>query len=318
MERPTFGLVMGGGGSRGLAHIGVLKVLIREHIPIDCIVGTSMGSIVGVLYALGYKPAEIGQGVSMLLPGGSLFNVKMLSARARQRRVQEFLSEHLEGKCFADLSIPVTVMTVDMLHGQEVGLTEGPLVPALLASSAVPGAFPPVKHKDMELADGGVIDSLATHVAYKQGVDKIIAVDVYPELDREDPWTDPVSAIMGVRLPANIFSTSGDGTDKVPTAAASMWRSVRVMTSYLHELRLADHPPDVLLRPKVDDYGSLDFKDIDGPVQAGVEEAERHLAALQALRIPPADAGERRSGLISPPFRKGRHESEPEAEASWP
>ena len=85
MNRPACGLVLGGGGSRGLAHIGVLKVLIREQIPIDLIVGTSMGAIVGVLHGLGYKPAEIGQGVSLLLPGGSLFNVKMLSARARQR-----------------------------------------------------------------------------------------------------------------------------------------------------------------------------------------------------------------------------------------
>ncbi len=135
----------------------------------------------------------------------------------------------------------------------------------------------------MELADGGVIDSLATHVAHDQGADKIIAVDVYPELDKENPWIDPVSAIMGFQLPANIFSTSGDGHKRIPTAAASMWRSVRVMTWYLHQERLAAHPPDVLLRPNVDDYGSLDFRDVDGPVQAGVEEAERHLTALKAL-----------------------------------
>ena len=62
-----------------------------------------------------------------------------------------------------------------------------------------------------------------------------------------------------------------------------MWRSVRVMTWYLHQERLAAHPPDVLLRPNVDDYGSLDFRDVDGPVQAGVEEAERHLEVLRAL-----------------------------------
>ena len=155
---------------------------------------------------------------------------------------------------------------------------------ALLASSAVPGAFPPVKHSDMELADGGVIDSLATHVAYEQGADKIIAVDVYPELEKENPWIDPISAIMGLQLPANIFSTSGGGPDKIPTAAASMWRSVRVMTWYLHQERLEMHPPDILLRPNVDDYSSLDFSDIDGPVQAGHEEAKRYINELRALK----------------------------------
>jgi NTE family protein len=282
MKRPKVGLVLGGGGSRGLAHIGVLKVLVRERIPIDLIVGTSMGGVVGVLFALGYNPAEIGQGVSRLQQN-SLFNLKLLTARARQRQVRANFSEAVADKTFADLLIPVTLMTVDMRHGHEVPLTEGPLMPALLASSAVPGAFPPVKHNGMELADGGVIDSLATHVAFAQGADKVIAVDVYPELDKDDPWIDPISGIMGLQLPTNIFSTSGNGAKKVPTVAASIWRSVRVMTWHLHQRRLAAHPPDVLLRPDVDNYSSLDFRDIDNPIQAGVVEAERYVAELRAL-----------------------------------
>jgi NTE family protein len=156
----------------------------------------------------------------------------------------------------------------------------------LLASSAVPGAFPPVKHNGMELADGGVIDSLATHVAFEQGADKVIAVDVYPALDKDNPWVDPISGIMGVQLPTNIFSTSGNSANKVPTLAASIWRSVRVMTWYLHQERLAAHPPDVLLRPDVDSYSSLDFRDIDNPIQAGVVEAEGYLDKLRALLEP--------------------------------
>jgi NTE family protein len=282
MNQSKIGLVLGGGGSRGLAHVGVLKVLIHERIPIDFIVGTSMGGIVGVLFALGYSPIEIGQGLS-LMQRGSLFNIKRLTARARQRQVSDFLRETLADKTFADLSMPVTVMAVDMRHGHEVQLTEGSLVRALLASSAVPGAFPPVKYKDMELADGGVIDSLATHVAYEQGANKIIAVDVYPALDKENPWVDPITAIMGFQLPANIFSANGNEGNRIPTAAASMWRSVRVMTWYLHQERLAAHPPDVLLRPNVDDYASLDFRDVDGPIQAGIEAAEQHVGTLRAL-----------------------------------
>ncbi|MCB0153249.1 MAG: patatin-like phospholipase family protein [Anaerolineae bacterium] len=368
MQRPKIGLVLGGGGSRGLAHIGVLNVLQRERIPIDLIVGTSMGGIVALLFSLGYPPEEIaremqalqgqplteqigmhlreqtsagglllGAGLGSLvglllmlarepverlrgkaamhrldpivgtsLGGivGTLFALgwsssrsagqqsrphrggrmsPLMGSRARQRRVESHLTKALTGKTFADLPIPVCLMAVDMRHGEEVVLREGPLLPAVLASSAVPGAFPPVKHQEMELADGGVIDSLATHVAFEQGAERVIAVDVYPALDKENPWIDPLSAIMGFDLPTNIFSTSGSGDKRIPTAAASMWRSVRVMTWHLHQKRLAAYPPDVLLRPAVERYGSLDFKDVTGPIQAGVEAAEAQLAEIKAL-----------------------------------
>lgn len=283
MTRPKIGLVLGGGGSRGLAHIGVLEVLAREQIPIDLIVGTSMGGIVAVLFGLGFSSAQIAEELSPL-QGASFFGrLKLISSRGRQRQAHEHFAETLAGKTFADLRLPVTLMAVDMVHGEEVALATGPLLPAVLASSAVPGAFPPVHHHGMQLADGGVIDSLATHVAYEQGADKIIAVDVYPPLEKEKPWTDPISAIMGFQLPPGIFSTSGNGVKRIPTVAASMWRSVRVMTWHLHQQRLLAHPPHVLLRPQVSSYGSLDFKDVEGPRQAGLAEAERHLAELKAL-----------------------------------
>ena len=371
-NRPKIGLVLGGGGSRGLAHIGVLQVLVREQIPIDLIVGTSMGGIIGVLFALGHHPEEIAREIQSLQ--GSSFNVKdlgdrlrehtspgvlllsgglggllgllmsnarnltqqrqgaaamkridpivgsaiggaigglfvmmwsvaqnrvngagrsrrikrmsrLMGSRTRQERVEHNLQGALAGKTFADLTIPVHLMTVDMLHGVEVVLDEGPLMPAVLASSAVPGAFPPIKMEDMELADGGVIDSLATHVAFEKGAERIIAVDVHPALPKDNPWTDPLSAIMGFDLPTNIFSISGEGPDRIPTAVASMWRSNRVMTWHLHQERLAAHPPDVLMRPAVDQYGSLDFKDLTGPIQAGVEAAEAHLAELKTLVV---------------------------------
>jgi NTE family protein len=283
LARPKIGLVLGGGGSRGLAHIGVLEVLVREGIPVDLIVGTSMGGIVGVLFGLGLSPAQIAQELSPLQGISFINRLKLISSRGRQQRAREHFAELLEDKTFADLTLPVTLMAVDMVHGQEVTLAEGPLLPAVLASSAVPGAFPPVNHNEMQLADGGVIDSLATHVAYAQGADRIIAVDVYPPLEKDKPWTDPISAIMGLQLPPGLFSTSGLGTDKIPTAAASMWRSVRVMTWYLHQQRLAAHPPHVLLRPEVSNYGSLDFKDVDSPRRAGAVATERCLKELQAL-----------------------------------
>jgi NTE family protein len=120
----------------------VLEVLTREQIPIDLIVGTSMGGIVGVLFALGYTPAQIAAGMAALQANSFLDTMQMITSRGRQRQARSRLAETLTDKTFADLKIPVALMAVDMLHGQEVTLTEGSLLPAVLASSAVPGAFP--------------------------------------------------------------------------------------------------------------------------------------------------------------------------------
>lgn len=277
--RPKIGLVLGGGGSRGLAHVGVLDVLVREKIPIDLIVGTSMGAIVGTLFALGINPAELSQ-YFVKWQGNNIFSMNLFSARSRQRVVEEQLILAMKDKTFDDLNIPVAVMAVDMLTGREVALTHGPLIPAVLASSAVPAVFPPVEINGMQLADGGVIDSLCTHAAFAHGADKVIAVDIYPQLE-PDSWSDPLEAIIGIDLPFGILATNP--LSKSPSAVSSLWRAIRIMTWNLHATRISSFPPDVLLRPDVSRFGSLDFKDINGPLAAGAAEAERQLAAIKAL-----------------------------------
>ncbi len=277
------GLVLGGGGSRGLAHIGVLQVLVRERIPIDLIVGTSMGGIMGVLFALGFSPDQLADQMTVL-QRKSPINLKRLSARSRQRMLRSLLSEAVDGKTFADLEIPTTLMAVDMVQGAEVALNEGPLMPAVLATSAMPAIFPPVELSGMQLADGGVIDSLATHVAVGQGANKVIAVDIEPPLEKDNPWVNPISAITGLQLP---FLSGSNESSPTPNLLTSMWRAARVMAWHIHKERLSAHPPDVLLRPKVEQYGSLDFRELRGPLLAGVAEAERHLVELKALREKP-------------------------------
>ncbi len=278
--RPKLALVLGGGGSRGLAHIGVLDILVRESIQIDYIVGTSMGAIIGAYFALGIPPKLIAAHMRDM-QGSSLLNLNIFSARARQRDFKKRLEAVLKYKTFDDLHIPLTVMAVDMVTGEEVMLNSGELIPAILASSAVPAIFPPVEINDMQLADGGVIDSLSTHVAYHVQAEKIIAVDVYPPLESDDLWVDPLSAIMGFEFP---FSLLGN-TDwaKIPSMASSMWRAVRVMTWYIHKTRLDTHPPHILLRPDVSQYGSLDFTDIEGPLKAGQDVTIQHLDAIKKL-----------------------------------
>lgn len=277
--RPYIALVLGGGGSRGIAHIGVLDVLMREQIPIDLIIGTSMGAIVGALFAYGISPMIIAEHIAKLR-GTTLFSMNLFSARARQKNVERQLTPALGKRTFDDLKIPLIVMAVDMISGQEIAIKEGELIPAILASSAVPAVFPPVELNNMQLADGGVVDSLATHIAYEHNAQRIIAVDVYPPLEKDNPWVDPVSAIMGFQIPFLLAYTEWS---KTPSMLSSLWRSFRVMASHVHEERLAAYPPDVLLRPAVEDYGSLDFTDVEGPLQAGRDEAQHNLQAIKKL-----------------------------------
>jgi NTE family protein len=279
MNRPGVALVLGGGGSRGIAHIGVLQVLVDAGIPIDLVVGTSMGAIVGALFAAGYDPQTIAEKTADM-QNINLFGVTLFSARARQQRVREELARGLEGKYFKDLKIPLIVTAVDMLTGKEVALSQGELIPALLASSAIPAVFPPVEIDGMQLADGGVIDSVATHVAFAHHPHIVIASDVYPPLEQDNPWVDPISAVIGMQIP---FISGNLPWAKSPNMVGALWRSVRVMTWHLHEKRLQEHPPHVLLRPPLGNTGSLDFSDVQGPYFAGVQETQQHLDEIRTL-----------------------------------
>jgi NTE family protein len=274
------GVVLGGGGSRGIAHIGVLQVLEREQVPIDLVVGTSMGGIVGALFALGVTPQELADQLHEVRDT-SIIHVKRWSSTARQRMLRELLADPLAGKTFADLKIPAVLTAVDMVTGREVALKEGPLLPAVLATAALPAVFPPVAIDGMLLADGGVIDSLAVPMAYENGAERVIAVDVEPDLDEANPWVDPLSAVMGFDLPFGIFNATE--ADDVPSVLAAAWRAMRVQITHIHRERLAAHPPDVLLRPDVHHYGSLDFTDLQGPLEAGISEAEAKLPDIRAL-----------------------------------
>jgi NTE family protein len=281
--RPKIALVLGGGGSRGIAHIGVLDVFVRERIPIDLIVGTSMGAIVGALFAAGHPPAAVAERLAEI-QGHRVFN-SLMSSRARQRRIVDTMRRFLGGTKFSQLKVPLAVTAVDLITGKEIVLDSGDVVTALIASSAVPGAFPPVELHGMQLADGGVIDSVATGVAVERGFGRsdggrIVAVDVYPPLTTDRSWGDPLNDIMGIGLPFTIpIMRSGEG--RSPGVGASLWRSFRVLVWHTHESRLAQFPPDVLIRPELGAKASLDFRDLDGPLQAGREAAE---AALPAIR----------------------------------
>lgn len=179
-------LVLGGGGSRGISHIGVIKVLEENNIPIDLIVGTSAGSAVGALYS-DNKDAQKTKDIlfsakkSELLDFSFLDSLIMfnnLSTPIRGQAYENFIFDNLEAKNFSELKIPLVIVTVDVERGEKFIIKDGPIAPAVRASSAVPPIIAPVLLYDRTLIDGGVIEPVpvATAKLYKPKL--IIAIDI--------------------------------------------------------------------------------------------------------------------------------------------
>ncbi len=214
-DRPTIGLVLGGGGAKGLAHVGVIKVLEENQIPVDVIAGTSMGAIVGALYASGYSADEL-ENITTGMDWHSVFNDKTSRGRSTFRRKTDelgFLTDYKitfkDGKIvlpqgiiqgqnlflelsnllsttrsigkFEDLPIPFRLVATDLGSGEAVIMKEGDLASAVFASMAIPGLIPPVERDGKHLIDGGLVNNLPVDIARALGADIVIVVNVGTE-----------------------------------------------------------------------------------------------------------------------------------------
>lgn len=179
-------LVLGAGGSRGLAHLGVIEVLEREGVPINLIVGSSAGSLVGALYADCPNSAEVKQKVIRLkkkdlldLSVGALFQALVrLTGPIQGHALEKFVVERLEADWFEELKIPMIAVATDVDNNHITLLRSGPIAPAVHASSALPPFFCPVRLYRKTLIDGGVIAPVPVQVAKLFSPKLIIAVDI--------------------------------------------------------------------------------------------------------------------------------------------
>jgi len=177
-----FGLALGSGSARGMAHIGVIQVLETYHIPIDMIAGTSIGSVVGAVYATGASIGKMKKAALAMKHGKSfaLFDPTIpRSGLISGNRVEETLNSiALKDKTFDDLKIPFSAVATDIKTGAKVILNQGSMIKAVRASVSIPGIFTPVKYQDYYLVDGGVVDPVPADVVQKMGADIIIAVSL--------------------------------------------------------------------------------------------------------------------------------------------
>jgi len=175
-QRPRIGLALGGGFARGAAHLGVLRVLEQNKIPIDCIAGTSAGAMIGVSYASGRSTEQIERqsAASRFRDFGQWKLSKM--GLATNDRIDSYLRHYLGVTSFAELKFPMTIAATDLETGDAVYFREGPLGPPLRASCAYPGMFCPVEYQGRMLVDGFLAAAVPVAAAQEMGADVVIAV----------------------------------------------------------------------------------------------------------------------------------------------
>jgi NTE family protein len=273
-SRPTIALALGGGGSRGAAHIGVLRVLQRAGIPIDYIAGSSIGSVVGGLYAAGTPVDQI----QTMFLDGSLFKAfvpvplwmkvasmpldyvgtrftKKPAGLYNKSNVAKYIRSRLpEGRRnIEQTKIKFAAVATDVLNGHSYPIVQGDLGDAMRASAALPIYYRPVKTKEGKLlSDGGIRANIPTNTARKSGADIVIGVNIDPDLEQTNP--DTMRTFRGV-------------IDRAANMALSEIDE--------HQLERAD----LVIRPKFDDMDRLALRESDAAkaIRAG------EIAAMKAL-----------------------------------
>ncbi|HEU4741324.1 MAG TPA: patatin-like phospholipase family protein [Meiothermus sp.] len=234
-------VVLSGGGARGLAHIGVLEVLEANGFEAEVVAGTSMGAIIGALWAAGKNAAEILE-IARHTPWLRLLSLNpRTTGLISERRMRELLALHLP-ETFEALERRLIVTATDLETGRLAYFFEGDLRGAVLASSAYPGLFSPVVFDRRTFVDGGVLDNLPVDAARFLQAKTVLAVDVTPEI-----------ALPGVPR----------------TAIGQIRRSVDIMQNHLTAARRALYPPEKYLRPELTGVGIEQFNRIEEIVEAG-------------------------------------------------
>ncbi len=298
-KQKKIGLALGGGSARGWAHVGVIKALMEAKIPIHCIAGTSIGSVVGGYYASGSfseleRMAEEVEWSTFLkyldivLPRQGLIEGKKILA---------FLRNTLKTKTIQNLSIPYCAVAADLNTGEEIQIKKGNLAESMRASISIPGILSPVKKSDKWLVDGGVVNPVPVSAARALGADIVIAVDLNHDFSQtglhlvpnekkggarhEGSWIDEMKrhardASESMKLK---FKEWTIGTD--PVIFDSIGWSVNIMQDQITQKNLLTEKPDFLIRPRLGPVRAFDFHLAKPMIEEGYLQTKKILRELK-------------------------------------
>jgi NTE family protein len=269
-------VALGGGGTRGAAHIGVLRVLERSGFCIRAISGTSIGAMVAAFYASGHTPDQI-ENIFAAVDQTKLYGWPLSDGPGLlgSRGIYEFLNENFGEKLFEELQIPCAAVAVDLKSNREIILQRGRIVDAILGSIAVPGLFPPKELNEYYLIDGGTLDPVPVRAArmLKPGL-SVVAVTLMAPLDIPATPIGIVSLSISNPLAKQIARLN------VTQAFRIFADSVDIASRQMAELRLKIDAPELIIRPEVNGISLLDKIDVHKIAKLGEVAAELALPNL--------------------------------------
>jgi len=293
MKKKKIGLALGSGAARGLAHIGVLKILTANQISIDFIAGSSMGALIGALYASGLsieQMEDIACNTDWKLTAKMFTPTLPWAGLVEGNRIREFIRTLVGDKNINDLQIPFAAVATDVQTGEEIVIENGSLIEAVRASISIPGVFTPVRHQNRFLVDGGVVNPVPADVARNMGADIVIAVNVTSSLDvtarniilpdetsKKQTRQALTSTILNTRLAAyvkdkvdlsGVVSVVESLSEKKkllekkfsgPNIIEIIMQTISIMENKIIKMRFEQTPPDILIKPPIENFGLMEF-----------------------------------------------------------
>ena len=304
------GLALGSGSARGWAHIGVIRALAETGVHVDFIAGTSIGALVGAIFASGEINSleetvlridwmQIASFIDMVLPKSGLIDGK---------KITSFIRSQVKETNIEDLPIPFCAISTDLYTGREIIIREGDIIEAVRASFSIPGIFTPVKKNNMILLDGGLVNPVPVSAVRNMGADSIIAVDLSHDIIcKKAPnnngitdsgmtkpdgknnkafiqWNRMLDGLnnkfRSVDFPALTQVKQWMTKDPLPNIFEILVTSINIMESQITATQLKTDPPDLLIRPRLGHIKFLEFNRAQEAISEGYRETRYLLESL--------------------------------------
>jgi len=304
-RRPRIGLALGSGSARGLAHIGVLRALKEAGITVDLVAGTSMGAVIGAVFASGKIDGLSARLRNLDWPGivALLDPVFPRSGLIDGQRVTEFVRAHVPSAHIEGLLLPFAAVATDLMTGEEVVATAGDLTEAVRASIAVPGIFTPVRSNGRILVDGGLVNPVPVSVARAMGADLVIAVDLnhdivtgrlsHPAAHANGNGYGPIMARLLESLRAIDSPVLAQfeawlhkpPLEPLPGIFDVLLASIYIMQARVTEADLRQTQPDLLIQPPLGAVRFMEFDRAEEIIDIGYRSAAEQLAHWPTTQI---------------------------------